>query len=97
PSVEKKSRVEGHPGDNTMLGDIEFVPNDACIVDLRMGVPNEVLGYFGVSISIRAKRLTSLQQGAVGVHTGLSLAHSLWEYFSSIPCISTKGPPTSLL
>ncbi|CAK9174777.1 unnamed protein product [Ilex paraguariensis] len=54
-------RVEGHPGDNTVLGDIEFVPNDACIVDLRMDLPNEVPGCFGVSISIRAERLTCLQ------------------------------------
>ncbi|CAK9136071.1 unnamed protein product [Ilex paraguariensis] len=52
----KKPRVEGHPGDNTVLGDIEFVPNDASIVDLRMGMPNEVLGCFGVSISIWAER-----------------------------------------
>ena len=52
----KKLRVEGHPGENTLLGDIKIVPNDACIVDLRMGPPNEVPGCFGVSISIRAER-----------------------------------------
>ena len=53
----KKPRVEGHPGENTVLGDIQFVPNDACcIVDLRIGLPNEVPGCFGVSISIRAER-----------------------------------------
>ena len=39
-----------------MLGGIQFVPNDACIVDLRIGLPNEVPGCFGVSISIRAER-----------------------------------------
>lgn len=52
----KKPRVEGHPGDNTVLGGIPFSPNDACIVDLRIGLPNEVPGCFGVSISIWAGR-----------------------------------------
>ncbi|KAK9003072.1 hypothetical protein V6N11_060643 [Hibiscus sabdariffa] len=42
----KKLRVEGHPGENTVLGDIQFVLNDACIVDLRIGMPNEVPGLF---------------------------------------------------
>ncbi|KAK8692190.1 hypothetical protein V6N13_075665 [Hibiscus sabdariffa] len=42
----KKPGVEGHPGENTVLGDIQFVPNDACIVDLRIGLPNEVPGLF---------------------------------------------------
>lgn len=37
--------MEGHPGDNTVLGDIQFVPNDACIVDLRIGLPNDVPGW----------------------------------------------------
>ncbi|KAK9009020.1 hypothetical protein V6N11_080495 [Hibiscus sabdariffa] len=32
--------------ENTVLGDIQFVPNDACIVDLRIGLPNEVPGLF---------------------------------------------------
>lgn len=50
----KGFRVESHPGSNTVLGGIQFVPNDACIVDLRRGLPNE--GSFGVSISIRAER-----------------------------------------
>ena len=50
----KGIRVESHPGENTMLRGIQFVPNDACIVDLRIGLPNE--GYFGVSISIRVER-----------------------------------------
>ena len=40
----KKLRVEGHPGDNAVLGGIQFVLNDACIVDLRIGLPNEVPG-----------------------------------------------------
>ncbi|KAA8547113.1 hypothetical protein F0562_003557 [Nyssa sinensis] len=40
----------------TVLGDIQFVPKDACIVDLRIGLPNEVPGCFGVLISIRAER-----------------------------------------
>ncbi|KAF8033314.1 hypothetical protein BT93_D2042 [Corymbia citriodora subsp. variegata] len=30
---------------------IPFSPKDACIVDLRIGLPNEVLSCFGVSIA----------------------------------------------
>lgn len=38
------------------LGSIPFDPNDACIVDNRIGLPNEVSGCFGASISFRAAR-----------------------------------------